>query len=88
LNKVLAEDVQFAIKHKRLKDLKNIIQVSTFGWNKMAHNVFAASRSGDEPRPSLCKYKQKFNLKTFPMTNKSRTSPFLETAVVRWCLFQ
>jgi hypothetical protein len=40
-----------------------------------------ASRSGDEPKPSLHKYKQNFKLKTFPMTNKSRASPFLETAV-------
>jgi hypothetical protein len=44
---------------------------------------FAASRSGEEPRPSLHKYKQNFKLKTFLISNKSRASPFLETAVVR-----
>jgi len=43
----------------------------------------AASRSGDKPRPSLHKYKQNFKLKTFPISNKSRASPFLETAVTR-----
>jgi len=42
---------------------------------------FAASRSGDEPRPSLHKYKQNFELITFPISDKSRASPFLETAV-------
>ena len=42
---------------------------------------FAASRSGDEPRPSLHKYKQNFKLITFPISNKSRATPFLETAV-------
>ena len=41
----------------------------------------AASRSGDEPRPSLHKYNQNFKLNTFPISNKSRASPFLETAV-------
>jgi hypothetical protein len=41
----------------------------------------AASRSGDEPRPSLHKYKQNFKLKTFLISNKSLAMPFLETAV-------
>jgi len=41
----------------------------------------AASRSGDEPRPSLSEYKQNFKLKTFSLSNKSLTSPFLETTV-------
>jgi hypothetical protein len=41
-----------------------------------------ASRSGDKPRPSLHKYKQNFKLITFPISDKSRASPFLETAVL------
>lgn len=46
------------------------------------HQHVAALRSGDEPRPSLYKYNQNFKLKTFSISNKSRASPFLETAVV------
>jgi hypothetical protein len=42
---------------------------------------FAASRSGDEPRPSLYKYSQNFKLKTFSISNKSCASPFHETDV-------
>jgi hypothetical protein len=41
-----------------------------------------ALRSGDESRPSLHINKQNFKLKTFPISNKSSASPFLETAVV------
>ena len=48
---------------------------------------FAASRSGDEPRLCLHKYKQNFKLIIFPIANKSRASPFLETAVARSLLF-
>lgn len=46
---------------------------------------FAASKSGDLPRPSLYKYNKNFKLKTFLASDKSHTSPFLETAVM--CFF-
>ena len=39
--------------------------------------------SGEPSRPSLYKYKQNFQLITFPFSDKSHTSPFLETAVSR-----
>jgi hypothetical protein len=50
-------------------------------FSQCCHQRFAALRSGDEPRPSLYKYKQNFKLKTFPISDKSRATPFLETAV-------
>jgi hypothetical protein len=48
---------------------------------------FAALRSGDEPRPSLHKYNQNFQLITFQISDKSHASPFLKTAVVGSFLF-
>jgi hypothetical protein len=46
-----------------------------------AESINIASRSGDEPRPSLHKYKQNFKLITFPISNEFLASAFLETVV-------
>lgn len=47
MKKVLAEDVQFAIKNKHLKDQKNTTQANTFGWNKMADNGSGIGEGAD-----------------------------------------